>query len=1230
MLQPILMKKYSVFNTLSLFLLVIISTSCALKSLQNSKASVTKDSNNLNYSSFFLLGNLNSDQSPDADFTSIINDIKNKSTDNDYTLILGDNVDSENFNSKDKDKSDQKAFEERLELIKEIDGTIYVLPGNEDWNDEGLKGLKAIEKLVEKKLDNDEAFQPENGCPIEDIDISDTMHLFIVDSQWYIEDWDKNPNFNDECEINTREKFLLELTDEMRKQRHKTVVVAMHHPLYSNGVYGGQIGPSMIYKPSIDNFYVPILGSAWSFIRSQSGVSRQDRHNPLMNELMEEIKKACTDIDRVFFVSAHEKSLQFIDYDNVIQLISGTTSHEGIAGLGKKGVMSSGHKGYAEIRIYEDQSSHVIFHHVKNGQVTKVYEGPAFAKAEKFNLDSLPTITEKFKRASVYKKEETIKDEEYKEFYGNHYREVYGVKVKAPIVMLDTLYGGLKVERAGGGNQTQGLRLVDSLDREFNMRAIEKDALQFLKSAGFGTVDVEKYFGETISQELIRDFYTAAHPYGAFAVPRLAGAIDLHHTHPKLFYIPKQKTLGDFNTTHGNRLYMIVEKPDESFDDRHMFGNNQDVESTPDLFEKIREDEKQRVDEKLFVRARIFDMLLGDWDRHEDQWRWSEIVDPNDEDIKDYVAVPRDRDQVFARFDGSLLDFMRKYVKGSRQFGVYGPDITHVKQFSQSAIKLDRAVLQRSDFNLWKEQVQHIKKNITPEIVAIAFNEMPVEVRDDLWKQTQKDLLARKENLLSIVDRYYQHFLKFQTLKGTDKDDLFEIERFPNGTTTINAYRIKDGKKGTNLFSRTFEAKKTNEIWIYGLDDADVFEVKGKGKKPIKIVISGGKGDDVYKIKEGNAISIFDYRSEENQVVEKNGAKVIFRDDYDINHYDTEKEPSVNSTVILDLQYNPDAGFAPTVGFTKSKVGYERNPYSNMFGFKAKYNSLTQAGDFDVFAGLGNAVGHWNLEFDGRITTNNYTENFFGFGNDTEFDKDTDFDLNRIQLQRQEAAINLIKIGSYGSAFNLGLGYQGIEVDQNSPVATAVTQKRDDFFKLHAFYKYESKDQERFTTRGMRFTASTSFTDDLSNSRYFFSIDPNLTFWNAIDDSRRVVLKTNIGAQTRIGDDPYFYQAAILGANNGLRSYRQQRFTGKYALQASGDLILDMKPIKTRLLPLRLIPYIGYDVGKVWMDNESSSNLHTSYGGGFSLNMTGLFQTNFSYFHGEEGGRLQFGLTLSK
>ena len=38
-------------------------------------------------------------------------------------------------------------------------------------------------------------------------------------------------------------------------------------------------------------------------------------------------------------------------------------------------------------------------------------------------------------------------------------------------------------------------------------------------------------------------------------------------------------------------------------------------------------------------------MLIGDWDRHQDQWRWIEFKENGK---KVYRPMPRDRDQAFS------------------------------------------------------------------------------------------------------------------------------------------------------------------------------------------------------------------------------------------------------------------------------------------------------------------------------------------------------------------------------------------------------------------------------------------------------------------------------------------------------------------------------------------------------------------------------------------------------
>ncbi|MFD2827834.1 hypothetical protein ACFSYG_15245 [Leeuwenhoekiella polynyae] len=1216
------MQKQKLQSCLSLVLTLLFLYSCASKRTQyrDQKHILNQiNSDTSNYRSVFLLGNLGSGKNgPNNALIQAFDSLQNKiAKKDDYLMILGDNVYA---NKLTKDNNEQQ-LKHIVQLVKDFKGKTLIIPGENDWNDEGLKGLENIEDYIEEKMGKDNHFQPENGCPIETITVDKETEIIIIDSQWYIEDWSKHEGFNDKCAIKTRKQFLTLLKDEARKARHKNVLLVMHHPLFSNGIYGGEMSTRAFYRPSLENAYVPIAGFLWGFARTQGGISKQDQFNPLMNELMSEIKTMAIGLPRLFVLSAHERSMQYIENGNIRQIISGTGSKTEYARLGKDGLFASVKPGFSELRLFEDGSSTVHFYSLdKNNRLSVSFSKESYSRPEPYPLDSLPKNIPQSKKSSIYPKELVEVTPGYEKKWGKHYRYLYGLDIDAPTVLLDTLYGGLTVERAGGGNQTQSLRLVDGDDREYNMRALAKDPLAFLKSSGYDDLDAQEYFEGTLPVRIIEDFYTASHPYGAFAIPRLAGAADLNHTHPKVFYVPKQKTLGDFNKTHGDRLYMIVEKPDEDFNGSHMFGFNEDVESTADLFEKIREDEKNQIAEDEYIRARVFDMLVGDWDRHEDQWRWAERKDADD--VYTYIAIPRDRDQVFSKFDGKIIKTMQKFMVSTRELGNYGPDIEFIEKFSESAINLDRAVLQKTTKQDWFDAVDYLQKNITPEVVNKAFSEMPVEIQNEDWKLLQQDLLARKANLKDIVERYYKYYIRFQTLKGTDKDDHFYITRNDDGTTLIKAFRIKDGEDGALLFDRVFTPEETKEIWIYGLDDDDVFTTSGTAKSKIKLVIAGGQDDDTYDLKNGNNLSVYD-QPNGNKIEENNGARLHFSSVYENHIYDSERLPDEAKKIGLELPYNPDWGVAPHLRFARQKLGFERNPFTSQFVLDAQYFSLTQAAIFKSEMHFANIFPEWNFKISGLATTNNYTENFFGYGNETT-NTASNFDVNRINMQKFEAGTGVYYNGEYGSSFQTDLVYQNYQLDSSLQIKNYNQLNNNQYLTLKAIYSYRSIDDSKFPTRGMLFEASGFYSDDLNNSQTVFAADPKITFWNAIDSSRDLVLKTQIDGQLRVGNTIPFYQAAQLGGNSGLRSYRLGRFTGDQALRASADILYQFNPLKTAIFPIRSNIFAGYDVGRIWLNEESSKVWHNSYGGGLNFSMGGFFSSSLGYFTGDEGGRFQF------
>ncbi len=120
--------------------------------------------------SFYLVGdagNANLGESTGA-LKAFSNHIKNTITDNDYAIFLGDNIYEKGMppkNDKNRELAEHR-MNVQIESVKNFNGEVIFIPGNHDWYNEGLSGLKRQEKYVEKALKNKDAFQPENGCPI--------------------------------------------------------------------------------------------------------------------------------------------------------------------------------------------------------------------------------------------------------------------------------------------------------------------------------------------------------------------------------------------------------------------------------------------------------------------------------------------------------------------------------------------------------------------------------------------------------------------------------------------------------------------------------------------------------------------------------------------------------------------------------------------------------------------------------------------------------------------------------------------------------------------------------------------------------------------------------------------------------------------------------------------------------------------------------------------------------
>lgn len=1223
-----------IFSLLSVYLLAV---SCATYAPQY------KDLNTLpQYPSdkeidktFYLVGDAG--LSPLTGKSVALNTFQNflatQQTSGNYTIFLGDNIYPNGMPPENDSyrKMAEHMMDAQYDATKEYDGPVLFIPGNHEYYAGGSIGALRESEYINKYAGKTVYF-PENGCPLTSISVDENIQLIVLDTQWFLENWNANPTINKNCDIKTREKLFIEIQLELEKNQNKTIVFAMHHPMFTNGNHGGYFALEKHLYPMQRKIPLPILASLIVEIRSEGGVSVQDRYNELYNNLMTSLQGLASNNERIVFVSGHEHTLQYIEKDGLKQIVSGAGSKESYATIGKQGLFSAGREGFAVLDVFKDGSSWVRYYGA-DGQNNPIllYQKEVNSPVLNYKVGDLTNNFPSERMAAIYTQDSIKEALFFKTVWGAKYKNAYSTPVSAKVANLDTLFGRLTVVRKGDEKGYRSLLLKDTLGNSYRMRALGKNALKFAQNISLTNKDNPDDTPELSESKLPKsfgaDFYTASHPYAVMAIPTLAKAVNIFYTTPHLFYVPKQRGLGNYNDEFGDELYLISVEPSENSEGEQTFKYPDDIETTDDILNKVRNKGTVYVDEENYIKSRLFDMLIGDWDRESDHWRWAEFFNRYKKDV--YVPIPKNRDEAFSSFDGNILELASSIFTGTRQNHVYNDDLTDLKWFNSEGVILDRALLQRSGRNAWLQAAKNIQTSITDTVIDNAFLSVPQEVRDESLKNIQDNLKARKKNLTDIADRYYSYLATLQTIVGTDETDNFLVTRLPNGETNVKM----TNESGNVVIDRTYNHADTEEIWIYGLKGDDTFEVVGKQSNLIYVRVVGGNGTDVYTLNEGRRSKVYDHQSFESIIKKKRGGSLRFTDVYNLNTYDYRKQINRSQNLVPALGYNPDDGFRTGVQYIYRVDNFQRNPFSQKHVLTGGFYWETLTFDLRYEAEFANIKNDLNLTFGARATSPNYRVNFFGIGNETENPQASKgFNYNRVGVQTISANAGLVRNSNFGSFFKLQTTFEAITV--TNPTDNFVSQSKaivpdatKYFGTLEGIFNYRSADDPFNPTLGMNFDLSTGVTDNLNdNSRVFGFLKSRIGFYNTLITSRKLVLKTDFRAQFNFGNLYEFYQAVSLGGETGLRGFREERFSGKSLLIGSADVRYSLPKIKIGLFPLQTGIYGGADLGRVWVPDESSERWHNAYGGGLWLNGLGGLSGNFATFSSEEGTRITFGL----
>ncbi len=1092
-----------------------------------------------------------------------------------------------------------------LEKVKPFAKRTVFIPGATDW-ESGLKSLKKQEVFLEKSLDNKNVFQPENGCPLVKINVTELVDLLILDSQWALSDWDEIPDINADCDIKNKTAFYEEVESEIIKSQGKTVLIATYHPIATYGRYGHSFA---------------------------LGINSQNINNRHYKEFSERLLTIAQLSENVIFLSGHEKNLQYISEKNIPVIISGAGGHIRRSGMGKNSLFHYNDHGFAKISVMKDGAVWISFYGESNNFksplfTSEILEAEVGVPLPDYKEYESPAYVNK----SIYEPGELERTGLYKALWGEHYRGDFLTPVKVKTALLDTLYGGLSPLRKGGGHQTSSLRLNSRDGREYTMRSAKKSALRFIQYFIFKTQYLEPEVEDTYFIQLLQDYWTTAYPYGSLTIGDLSDALSIYHANPEVYYVPKQKALGSYNEAYGDKIYFIEERIDSGHFNVPGHTGPARIISTTELLEKLRRKDKIAIDESLYIRTRLFDNIIGDWDRHADQWRW--LVQEQPDGIDRYEPIPRDRDQAFSDFDGFMLGAVTFLSPPLRFMQRYDETYNYTRWFNDAGDDVDLAVLINHSRDDWLREAQYIREHLTPEVIDKAFANIPEEMDQHKLARIKKAMLGRVERVEENAVDLYEELRKNVLITGTDKDDWFIITRKPGGITNISGYRIIKGEKGAKFWDSDYNEAVTREIWIYGLNDKDIFEAVGEGTGKIKIKIIGGRDHDTYRMTSPNNIRVFDQKTRENTF--ETQVKKSLTDNYDLNTYFFKKNRRDIARIIPLLGYDPDngMGLGASYGYTKNSLW--RNPFTQKHDISAVFYTETSGIDILYTGEFANIADKLNFGLTLGYSSPSYTQNFFGLGNETpNFDDQLDFDYNRVRLQRLFMSPSLIYRGHEGGSVSLALRYEGIEIERtpNRFIDSAGLDPRvfesQDFIGTVLQYSYENFDNPSLPKNGIGFGLTLGYTANLNLDRGYGYLIPQFRFTTRIDKAGWLVYATKFQGHLNLGDDYEFYQAASIGDGNGPRGYRQQRFAGKYACYQTSDLRLRIGRIRNAIIPVSFGVYGGFDYGRVWMPLEDSGQWHTSPGGGLYFNLAGLTTANFAYFTTTEGGRVNFTLALA-
>ena len=597
------------------------------------------------------------------------------------------------------------------------------------------------------------------------------------------------------------------------------------------------------------------------------------------------------------------------------------------------------------------------------------------------------------------------------------------------------------------------------------------------------------------------------------------------------------------------------------------------------------------------------DMIIGDWDRHEDNWKWAMF---KEDDEKIYYPIPKDRDHVFSKWGGFVPSVADLAISNAEDFGMKYGNMNHL---NFKARYLDRELAGEISLEIWLEAAAYLQEKLTDEVIDGAVKKFPEEVYEFHADEIRQKLKSRRDDISEFIKKYYKELNKEVYITGTNKDDHFEINRLDNGAVRVVVSNVKkDGSKGKKFFEREIEADVAKKIYCFGLDGEDIFNVNGNVSESVKIRIIGGKDEDIINDASsvggsGRMTQVYD--SSEEDKIESTGETVIKRPSRPA-HYDPYAFDYDWLIPMATMRRSSGNGFGFGVGFINFIRGFNKPGFAKKWNFGGVFYPNLGAYRLDARYQFRHFVGLHDLVLRGRFSTlyDRYPF-FYGIGNDTEVVRNQRRELNRIDYDFMDFEAGLTTTFAHKSTWSSSVLFERHEVKDfedisiiDSTVAGFGTQE---FAAIKTELNLDFTDNSMYPQDGAQFNVSlearSNFDGKLSSN-----IKTRFSYFKTLNLGLKTTFVGSLHYKQANGNSA-FYHLSKLGSTTQFRGYTRNRFIDKHAMLYNSEARILLGTVKTPLIQFIVGVFGFYDGGRVW--NEGSEfregNWNNSWGGGFFL-----------------------------